>query len=730
VVRRNWRSLTASSRSRLCTFDSSRRSVSVLGTICLFLSTSAAIGARGVVRPPSELKAGVSACENGDYASGASKLRAFSKRSPKLADYAGYQAAVCLASAHRSEEAVSALDAVWRMKPRSPVIGKAALLAAAAHLDANHPAKARQVLSANWDELPQPNGELLLARSYEALGDGAIAAAHYQKVYFKYPASTAETEATAGLDRLREQLGNNFPPPMSADMFERADLLIKTRDYERARKELEAWALQFRGEDRELARVRLGAAGFLANETGTACAYLRSLASSAGEAEAERLYYVAECAHHDDSGDAIAGALATLERDHAHSPWRLKALVRAGNRYLVRNQPERYAPYYRACYASFPSTVQAAHCHWKVAWSAYLARRADARAMLREHLENFPTSDHAPAALYFLARMLETSGDTGAAKALYLKLRVVYPASYYRMLARKRLEEAALAGAKPSAAAAESLGHLASPVPNPPPSFQPDAVSLARMERARLLAEAGFPDWAETELRFGARHGGQAYVLAAELARMAAQRDAPAQGIRYIKAVARGYLTLSPEDAPDSFWRLAFPLPYRALVERNASANNLDPHIVAGLIRQESEFDHEAVSRSGARGLTQVMPATGKQLGRELGIKRFRAAMLFQPEINLQLGTHYLRSILNQFDGRWEPALAAYNAGASRSKAWLSWGEFREPAEFVESIPFSETRNYVQIVLRNADTYRALYAQNAPAAKPARPKKKTRARRR
>lgn len=121
-------------------------------------------------------------------------------------------------------------------------------------------------------------------------------------------------------------------------------------------------------------------------------------------------------------------------------------------------------------------------------------------------------------------------------------------------------------------------------------------------------------------------------------------------------------------------------------------------------------------------GLAQVMPATGKQLSRKLGIKRFRNAMLLRPEINLRLGAYYLRSILDQFDGRWEPVLAAYNAGGSRARAWLGWGDFREPAEFVETIPFSETRHYVQVVLRNAETYRALYAGRAKvsAAKPAR----------
>ena len=159
------------------------------------------------------------------------------------------------------------------------------------------------------------------------------------------------------------------------------------------------------------------------------------------------------------------------------------------------------------------------------------------------------------------------------------------------------------------------LDNVTSHTPNGASEFRPDTVSLARMERARLLVEAGFADWAETELRFGARHGGQAYVLAAELARMATRRNAPAQGLRYIKAVARGYLTLSPEDAPDSFWRMAFPLPYRALVERNASANRLDPHVVAGLIRQESEFDPQAVSRSGACGLDASDARDGETIG-------------------------------------------------------------------------------------------------------------------
>ena len=94
-----------------------------------------------------------------------------------------------------------------------------------------------------------------------------------------------------------------------------------------------------------------------------------------------------------------------------------------------------------------------------------------------------------------------------------------------------------------------------------------------------------------------------------------------------------------------------------------------------------------------------------------LGIPGFRPARLFDPDLNLRLGTHYLAALLNQFGGRWEPALASYNAGKSRADAWLRRREYREPAEFVESIPFAETRNYVQSVLRNADIYRRVHAE-------------------
>jgi soluble lytic murein transglycosylase len=179
--------------------------------------------------------------------------------------------------------------------------------------------------------------------------------------------------------------------------------------------------------------------------------------------------------------------------------------------------------------------------------------------------------------------------------------------------------------------------------------------------------------------------------------------------MRYIKRYAGGYLYMPIESAPMDFWKFAFPIPYREDLERYSKQNGLDPFLLAALIRQESEFNPTVVSRANARGLTQIMPSTGRELSRRLKIAPYTTAKLFEPGMNLRLGAFYLKSIADGLGGRWEAALAAYNAGLSRARSWSSWGEFREPAEFIETVPFTETREYIQTVLRNADMYRRLY---------------------
>jgi len=181
--------------------------------------------------------------------------------------------------------------------------------------------------------------------------------------------------------------------------------------------------------------------------------------------------------------------------------------------------------------------------------------------------------------------------------------------------------------------------------------------------------------------------------------------------MRIMKGMAPEYLNLPIDAAPRPFWELLFPLPYRAELDKAARDQDLDLYLLAGLIRQESEFDPKALSHANAYGLTQVRPVTGRQYARKLGMPRFTKSMLFQPAANVKIGSSIFRGMLAQNNGRVEQTLAAYNAGPGRLTRWLGWNQYREPAEFVESIPFTETRDYVQAVLRNADLYRRLYGR-------------------
>ncbi len=653
--------------------------------------------------------AGVVNLEQGDSAQAIRDLRGAQVRLTLVGDHVALPLAQAFFDSKEFDQALRALEPVWKTEPGSPLRGRAAMLAARIHIENNSAAAAVEVLEQNASDLPQPQGALLLGRALETKGDGAAAAAAYQRVYFDYPAASEAAEAGGALERLRESLGAGYPPETAQAMFTRVENLIQAREYKRARQDLETIASKLAGADRDTARVRLGAVDYQRRETAAAYGYLRSLDVSSPEAGAERLYYLVACARRLNNELGIGEHQAELARRHPNSRWRLEAIVAEANHHLLDNRVAAYVPLYRACFESFPNDARAGYCHWKVAWSGYLQRNGDAATLLREHLTRFPGWEKTGAALYFLGRLAEESGERGAARSYYSEAATRFPNSYYGVLARKKLGEPAIAQAPPAASVHEFLGRVSFPTRETRPSFEPTPATRRRVERARLLASAALDDWAVAELRYGARNGAQPYLTAIELARMSARNGAQDQGLRYIKALVPEYLFMPIDAAPLEFWKLAFPLPFRAELEKYCRQRSLDPFFFAALVRQESEFNPKAVSRAKAYGLSQVLPSTGRQLARKVGMKRFSASMLFQPEVNLNLGTYMFRAMVDQFGGRLEPALAAYNAGKTRADAWLSWGTFREPSEFIETIPFTETRNYVQIVLRNAELYRRLY---------------------
>lgn len=320
--------------------------------------------------------------------------------------------------------------------------------------------------------------------------------------------------------------------------------------------------------------------------------------------------------------------------------------------------------------------------------------------MFDEQIRLYPGAKETVSAIYWRGRLYETLDHKPAnAAANYRTLIRAYQHFFYAQMARQRL--AALGDAQP--APQPQLDSLqAPPVPALLESFPEDSPHLAK---ARLLANAGLNDYIGQEI--AADPDSSSWSALAE-AQIYSSYGETYRAMRSLKRALPYAATASIKSIPLAYWRILFPEPWWETIKAESAKNNLDPYLVASLIRQESEFDPAVVSYASAYGLMQLLPTTGKTLAREEGISHFETFQLLDPATNIRLGTRYLRQMLDKFGGVQEYALAAYNAGDSRVVDWQSAGPYSGMDEFVESIPFTQTRDYVEAILRNEETYRAI----------------------
>jgi soluble lytic murein transglycosylase len=642
---------------------------------------------------------------------------------PAIRDYASYFLSQAQYRSRRFGESAAAAEEVVDFQPLSPFAGRAAVLGARAWLELNQPRKALAMLArVAEDSLPNPEAQLVRATALEAAGAPLDAVAGFNAVYYLYPQSPDSREAEEGLERMRSALGPTFPGASPELRFDRAGKLREAGQLARARREYESIAADFDGPNfgrvRELARLRIAALPYYDGEATTALSRLESLGRQAGEIEAERLYCLVQCYRRLERDDEMAAALDVLASAAPDSPWRLKALGAGSSRFLVKDD-ERQQQVFEACARSFPDTPEADMCHWHAVWWAYRHRQADAAQLLRQHLQLFPSSEKAGAAVFYLGRLAAKSGDGPAELAWLRFLARRYPNYYYTFAARDDLRSLESRRIQPSRQVEDFLASVRFPDRPLQADLTPDAATSIRIERARLLSRAELGNHAESELRFAARNGAKLWPVVLELAELASRDGAPDRALRQIKSVLPTFLFTPRGGAPRRFWQLAFPLPYRPLIVKYSAQVGLDPFLVAALIRQESEFNPKALSVSKAVGLMQIMPAVGRELARKVPVRGFRTSQLTSPETNIRLGTYYFRRLLDSCGGSVEDALAAYNAGRSRVTLWRGWGPFEDTNEFAETIPFAQTRDYVQIILRNMELYRWLYASEPVAGEEA-----------
>jgi soluble lytic murein transglycosylase len=316
-------------------------------------------------------------------------------------------------------------------------------------------------------------------------------------------------------------------------------------------------------------------------------------------------------------------------------------------------------------------------------------RPRDAAALFDSYRRRFPGGDWFEASTFWAARAREAAGDSAGARVLYRQVLGENPLGYYGIQSARALGE-------------EAWDHVRWRA-TPPPRLRPDHTVLVR--RMTRLRDLGWKGRALRELSARNRSG---ETRDERLALAIALNEAGFswQGTSIGWAVFRARAGLWSED----LLRAVYPLLYDPVLRARAAAENLDPALVAALVRRESQFDRDVVSSAGATGLMQVLPTTGAELARRTGLAEFRPEQLTVPEVNLLLGTRYLRELLERRDGALVPALISYNAGPHRFASWRRFPEFSSSTELmIDRIPFTETRRYVKAILSYRYTYARLY---------------------
>jgi soluble lytic murein transglycosylase len=500
-------------------------------------------------------------------------------------------------------------------------------------------------------------------------------------------------------------------PGSFAERKTRAELLAQAKRYPDAAKEYEQLlTAATTQEQKDTIEVALAIAEFRAGDSKDARKVLESLQVS-GNAEAQRLFLLADMARSDDDEGRFNDLVKQIRQVAPTSNWFEQALLSGGNMYLLKRDYDKAIDFYRELEQRFSAGRWGHYAHWKATWlSLRQNRMEDAKNGFEQQIAKYSDSAEVPAALYWRGRLAEDNKDLPLARAYYSKLIERFTNYYYADRARERL---ALVG-QGTMAADPLLDHIP-PLNSLPKEFIEVPLDDLRVQKARLLENCAMFDFAVKELQ-RASTGDNSDWATGEIARLYQESGGYHRALNYLKRTVPSYFSMDYSALPRNYWETLFPRPYWTDLQRFSSANSLDPYLVASLIRQESEFNPGAISRANALGLMQVLPGTGKKLAKDMNIRHFSPDQLLTPNTNIQLGTRYFKQLLERFNGTPEYALAAYNAGTNRVDDWLSAGTYRDAPEFVESIPFTETREYVQAIMRNATVYRKLYSGQQPAA--------------
>jgi soluble lytic murein transglycosylase len=625
-----------------------------------------------------------------------------------LREYALYWTAQAQRALGRNADAYKVLQNIQHDYPNTAMREQLLEAFAPAAVQLGHAQEAIDALDAYSATASKPTLLYERARAYQAAHQLPRAAKDYQTVFYKFPLADEAKPAGSALPQLMHALGKEYAYPGVELQERRAQAFYDVRKWKEARAEFEKLLTMLKdaaNPARQRAQLRVAECRVQLKGSPSLIAAVKTPDL---EVDAERLYALSQAYRSAKKEAEMFSALNTLAQNYPVSKWNEEGLMAAANYHWVELERTKAVINYQRVLDTYPNGKYAFNCEWRIAWVAYLNRQPDADDRLTTFLLKYPVSSNSVDALYWLGRNAERAGNPAHARSYFNKAAERFPQTYFGNAAAARLAKLGPGEENPA--------ELLEKIP-PPPSLRPfdEPIPVAaadRWARAQALRAIAFDSSAEQELK-NAYFATSSPRFLLEAAQAAFDQGHYGAGMAYARIIVPNFDSRKISDVPVAAWKALYPLPYEAALRREAAKNDFDPMFAAGLIRQESTFQADAVSHANAIGLMQVLPKTGKLLAKQLKV-RYTKDKLFEPDYNIELGMVYIASLVRQ-TGALEYAAAAYNAGEDRIAAWKAERNYEEIPELVESIPFTETREYVQVVLRNTEVYRMIYGQPSVA---------------
>ena len=628
-------------------------------------------------------------------------LRAAQRDFPSLEDYIRFWLGEASLKMGDAVPAAMLFGSVPEAVPDTLLANRVAFRGGEAWYRAGQCRKAIDLLTRVVSQSPQdpasPSALLSLADCQLQQNRTAEGYATLRQAWIQYPQTPEAREAMA---RLVASMGSDMWRPTPDDLYARARAYFTLSLHGEAVDELQKFlSAAPQHPRRNEARLKLGTSLVRLKRYEQARQVFQDLVAERVSESSEAAVWLARIYLRQGDGDRLLAMPQSFPKLSLSAEQKAAILLFAGMWQEDQVQNDQALATYRQAAQTAGDSEQKSEALWRTGWIQYQTGR------FREAVESFQQmvngkddGQFTPQVLYWMARALESQKDDKIAD-VYAQLCRQYPLSYYGQLAQS------------CAAASSSITASGSVSPEASASMsdgtRADLWRDPHYRKAMELKLLGLDQEAARELAWLTESYARDRRALLELSVLLSEAGAYHQALRIARLHFRDGLERGGEAVPPALWRVAYPTGYLPMIQAY-TGNQVDPYLVAAIIREESQYDSRAVSRVGAVGLMQVMPATAQTVARSLGVPNVVRDELFNQETNIRLGVGYLAQLLQQFSGNVMYTVAAYNAGPAAVSDWILKRGDKQPDEFVELIPYQETRQYVKRVLRSYREYHRL----------------------